>query len=233
MNEPYLGRPADPQDIVVAAFALLEAQLQSLLEYVPFIHQNESVVSPRAIPILMEACSLIDSVLRDSFRSTGRSPFRELASTSEPVLQLDDCTSLMLVSPLRLVRPFCGWTTTVPRWWQAYNKVKHDRLANFAEGVLCHSVEAVAGLHQVLARSSQLTGNLIKAGWFNEEDSAFESLVTNRAAGVSPPEIAAESRLFVSPVRGQFVDWSQDPPSVEYWGFSERVKNRIWEEEGW
>ena len=37
----------------------------------------------------------------------------------------------------------------------------------------------------------------------------------------------------MSPIRGEFVDWTSNPPCIESWDFTERVKNHIWEWEGW
>jgi hypothetical protein len=226
-------RIEDPLHFVVANFEWLESELLKCMEYIPYIEQNRSVISPKFVPILMEACSLIDSVFRYMTNERGRHTLKSYASMYEDRLELEEATSLLLVSPLQFLRPFQSWRMSVPSWWGAYNQVKHDRISNYSAATYTHAVTALAGLHQVLARSWDFLGHLMKAGWVNESAEHFADLIASRSAGTGPPDMPVETRLFVSPVRGNFVDWSTEPPSIEYWEFTERVKNYIWEHEGW
>ena len=50
---------------VISNLSSLEGQLIVCLEFLPYTPDNYSVVSPRFVPIILDACSLIDSVLRD------------------------------------------------------------------------------------------------------------------------------------------------------------------------
>lgn len=56
--------------------------------------------------------------------------------------------SLAAYSHTPKVRPFQGWVSTQPtkslRWYEAYNKAKHDRAANLPLATLLRCVEAVA-----------------------------------------------------------------------------------------
>ena len=79
---------------------------------------------------------------------------------------MEEATTLLLVSPLQLLRPFQGWREIQPAWWDAYNTVKHDRICNYGVATYSRTVEAMAGLHQLLARSWQFLGSLTRAGWF-------------------------------------------------------------------
>ena len=223
----------DPRDFVVANFHSLEEQLVDCMRYVPFIERNQAVVSPKFVPILMDACSLIDSILRDCTGGGKRHTFKEYAVLHEEHLELEGTTSLLLVSPLQLLRPFRGWRGATPVWWDAYNKVKQDRIRNYAAATYSCTVSAMAGLHQLLARSWQFLGQLTLAGWFNETSEGFGELGASRAAGSGPPDLPVQTRLFVSAIRGDFVDWSTEPPTIANWDFTERVKSHIWEWEGW
>ncbi|MFH1921569.1 MAG: hypothetical protein ABIP48_17020 [Planctomycetota bacterium] len=225
--------PEDPLHFVVSNFAALEEQLRSCLEYVPFIEQNSSVVSPKFIPILMDACSLIDSAFRHQMSNKGHQNIRTFAAEHEAYLQLENATTILLVSPIQLLRPFRGWQNAAPAWWNAYNQVKHDRIGNYAAATYTHTVTAMAGLHQILARSRLFHSNLLKAGWFNEHDAeGLMDLLAAREASCGPPELPVESRLFVSAIRSDFAQWNLDPPGIEVWNFTERVKNFIFEDEG-
>jgi len=228
-----MTRREDPLDFVVSNFVALEEQLVSCMDYVPFIEQNECVVSPRFVPILMDACSLVDSVFRHTASEDGHHNLRLYALMHEDRLELEEATTLLLVSPLQFLRPFRGWQDAAPQWWNAYNQVKHDRVGNYAAASYAHTVSAMAALHQVMARSWAFLGNLAKAGWFNESDEQFGEMLVSRCAGCGPPAMPVESRLFVSAIRDSFVDWTTDLPTVQYWEFTERVKNYIWEDEDW
>lgn len=55
----------DKANFVVASFTGLEEQLIHCMEYIPFVEGNKDVMSPKFIPIIMETCSLIDSIFRE------------------------------------------------------------------------------------------------------------------------------------------------------------------------
>lgn len=228
-----MSNQEDPQDFVVANFMTLENQLIQFIEYVPYIEKNQQIFSPKLIPILMDACSLIDSIFRHASPSGERHTFKSYAATHEQRLELGDATMIFLVSPLQFFRPFERWTMSVPAWWEAYNAVKHDRIGNYSAASYLHTVQAMAALHLLLSRSWSFLGNLSKAGWFNEHSDSFAELIASRAAGTGPPDMPAESKLFVSPIRENFVNNAAGEMLVEAWDFSERVKNHIWEHESW
>lgn len=180
---------------MVANFHSLEDQLIACMAYIPYIEQNQAVVSPKFVPILLDACSLIDSVLRDSTDNEKRQTLKTYAALHEERLELEEATTLFLASPLQLLRPFHGWRNTAPVWWDAYNKVKHDRIRNYEAATYSCTVSAMAGLHQVLARSWQFLGHLTRAGWFNESSEEFADLGASRSAGCGPPDLPAQTRL--------------------------------------
>ena len=225
--------PENSRDFIVANFHTLETQLVQCMDYIPYIDQNQDVVSPKFVPVLLDACSLIDSVLKSSTDASKRHTFKDYAIELEGRLELEDATTLALVAPLQLLRPFKGWTHAPPPWWQAHNLVKHDRMRNYSAATYAHTFSAMAGLHQLLARSWAFLGNLTRAGWFNEADEQFAELAAARAAGCGPPALPVQTSLFVSPIRDDLVDWSSDSPQIHPWDFTERVKNHVWEWEGY
>jgi hypothetical protein len=218
----------DPSKFVVSAFRSLEDQLIACMDYIPYIEQNKAVASPKLAPLLMDTCSLIESVFKHTMGDDERRTLKSYASSLEGRLALEDATSLLLISPMRFLRPFAGWTQAAPKWWDAYNRVKHDRILNFEAATLEHTVAALAGLHQVLARSKDFLEHLATAGWFNEADEHFMELLTMHDVGSGPPDMPVETKLYVSPTSGPlgaFVDWDSDPPKIdESWNFSWRVK---------
>lgn len=217
----------DTRDFVVANFHSLEDQLLDCMRYVPFLEPNRAVVSPKFISILLDACSLIDSVLRDA-SPEGRHTFKQYAALHEPRLDLEAATTVLLVSPLQFLRPFKGWSSSTPLWWEVHNQVKHDRLRNYAAASYLHTITAVAALHQVLARSWDYLGNLTRAGWFNEASDGLLELAAARSAGAGPPDLPVQTRLFVSAIREDFIVWKDDVPTINWnWDFTPRVRSQL------
>lgn len=226
----------DPLDFVVANFLALEGQLIQCTEYIPYIETNMSVISPKFPPILSESCSLMESIFQHLNRRNGHSSrgLKGYAELYEEDLELESTYSMFLASPLALLNPFSDWSKSTPPWWIAYNQTKHDRIDSYGSASFQHVVFSLAALHQVMARSRLFLGNMAKAGWFNERDEKFAELLAGRAAGAGiPPEIAVESKLFVTPIWGNFVRVEDGRQEFAWWEFSERVKNLVWEDYGW
>jgi hypothetical protein len=227
------ARRADPLDFVIANFRQLEEQLLECMRFIPFVEQNQSVVSPKFIPIILESCTLIESIFRRGIADNRRHTLKSYCAFIEPELELADTTTLLLTTPMRFLRPFQSWTTEPPAWWSAYNQLKHDRINKYDAATYDLTILALAGLHQVIARTSAFVENLTKVGWIDESHPHTSDLMMFRNVGCQPPEIPAESVLFVSPLRGSFVDWENDSPSISAeWDFSWRVKFYIWDYEG-
>jgi hypothetical protein len=218
--------------VVVANFSSLE---DSLLEYLGFLHyteDNRRIVSPRFVPIILDACSLIDSVLRDFIgQPEKRSSFKYYARETEQHLELDSAFSIFLNTPLEFLNPFASWKTKVPVWWSAYNHLKHDRLNNYSTATYENTVLALCALHQVVARDRDFIPNLISAGWFNSQSPEFPELVLAQhiEVGVKPIHVMpVETRLFVTPLHSNFVEFKGvQPVLIEDCQFSPRTTAMI------
>jgi len=204
------------------------------MEYIPYIRQNMDTVSPKFVPILIESCSIIDSIFSHMASDNGHHHFKKFSMMHEERLQLEEASSLLLVSPMQILQPFKGWTRVQPEWWRAYNKVKHDRIGNYSAATYIYTVLALVGLHQVIARSWIFLENLMKAGWFNEADTeGWLELVGSRHACSGPPDLPVETKLVVSPIRDTFIESTDGncPVVSQEWKFSARVTNYIWDHE--
>src|SRR2546422_38782 len=117
---------------VVSNFEELESRLTECLSFIPFIETNKQVISPKFIPIILESCSLIDSLFKSFERQKGkRYDLKSYTTLVEPHLCLEEATTIFLNPPLRFLTPFSRWTTAAPSWWAAHNELKHDRLDNY------------------------------------------------------------------------------------------------------
>jgi hypothetical protein len=222
-------------DFVIANFVVLEDQLIDCMEYIPFINGNKDVISAKFIPIIMDSCSLIDSIFRDfSGQKHEKYNLKKYGDLYEHFLSLDKVISIFLVSPLELLSPYKGWKSSQPEWWKAYNMLKHDRLNNYKVSTYRNAVLSLTGLHQLMSRFKHFTAGFLRAGWIDTQTiEVIEQISSaNHLAGLhpAPPNIIIESKLFVSPTRENFVGYDSDDPrflEVDYdaQGLSNRVRN--------
>lgn len=234
----------DKASFAVSSFSGLETQLIACNEYLPFVEANKQAISPKFVPIIIEACSLIDSIFRETTANkTQHYNLKKYGIEHEPTLSLDDDLSLFLSSPVQVLRPFKDWTKKQPDWWAAYNKLKHDRLNNYEVATYTNAVVAVAGLHQLMARNKIFVGEFIKSGWINiNDDELMMTVASSAQLGAlmrNPPDMVIESRLFASPTLDNFVspESEEDPRFIQvdynYPGLSNRVRGFIFAHEEW
>jgi hypothetical protein len=208
-------------------FTALESQLTECMEFIPFVEQNQRVLSPRFIPIILEACSLTESTLKSMTDVRARiRGFKRYAEVHEEHLQLEDAVTIFLATPMRFLRPYEGWTRVVPEWWNAYNRLKHDRLDNYEYATYNTSVSSLAALHLLIAKCRLFTDHLVKAGWFNPSGDFIPELICARIAeaGIPIRPIPCETNLFVSPLGTNFVSLDGGFPSIDECDFSDRLK---------
>lgn len=214
-------------EFVVNNFSNLEKQLSECIEFIPFIGQNKHIISPKFIPIILEACSLIESILKEiSKDKKGRYNFKKYARLYEEHLGLGETTSIFLISPISFYQPYKEWTKRIPEWWDSYNKLKHDRLNNYEFATYEVTILSLVGLHQLISKCRLLTGNLIKAGWMNPTGEFMSELIVARISesGIPLSIIPCESNLFISPLNSNFVSFQDGIPIIEECDFSNRVK---------
>ncbi len=203
---------------VLANFSTLEVRLVECLDFLPYTEENRRVVSHRFAPIILDACSLADSVLRHfAGLSDARADFKRLLAEVEGHLELEDAISIFLATEIVYLNPFVSWKTKVPVWWTAYNRLKHDRLNHYPEATYENAVLSLCALHQVLARDRDFIPNLISAGWFNTDDPLFGELICGQhiEVGVKPIQVMpVESRLFATPLHSNFVEIRNGQPCL-------------------
>lgn len=135
----YRVRGDDPLTFVISNFRSLEADLMTCLTFIPCTLENRQMFSPRFIPIMLESCSLIESICCRITTGTERYTLKSFSDRLERQLELEDATTIILTSPLQLLRSFLGWTKRPPVWWTAYNRLKHDRIRNYAAASLSNA----------------------------------------------------------------------------------------------
>ncbi len=213
-------------DFIIASFINLEDQLLTCMEFIPFTEHNRTIVSPKFVPIILEACTLIDSILYELSGSQSRKPtFRNHAKLQEQNLDLADTTSILLTTPIDFLKPYDNWSKRVPVWWNSYNKLKHDRFNNYEFATYETAIQSLTGLHQLLSKSRLFTSHLIKNGWFNIRGDLTSELLYDRVmeCGIPMGIIPCESKLIVSPLSYNIVELQNGEPVIQECDFSDRV----------
>jgi hypothetical protein len=181
----------------------LEERLIEFLKFFPFTSQNLNVSSPRLAGLITEACNILDSLFNEAlnpkavhrsvivcqkcgFERGKRSyDITDYAKFYSGTLRLPVVKSFMYVSPPQYVTPFQerlhllsgGDYMTLP-WWSAYTRLKHNRIKNIEQATLANAVNALCGLHQVIAKlSSELGRATLRHGWFQTGGMNPESLL--------------------------------------------------------
>lgn len=218
----------------VESFRSLESQLKNCLDYIPYIEANKEVLSPKFVPLIFEACSLVDSILSEMASDPGTHQNLKSHSQTHKYLSLDERTSLCLIAPVQVLQPFRSWTNTQPEWWKAYNLVKHDRLNNYKVATYSNAVLALCGLHQVMASFKDFIPGFLQLGWIDTTDVDVSvdlgSVAHLGALHPAPPSIIVESEIFASPSRENFIIWDSDDPTcfeLDYdtRGLSHRIRD--------
>jgi hypothetical protein len=228
-------------DFIISNFITLETDLLKCLEYIPFIDSNMGIVSPKFIPIIMEGCSIIDSIFYDlSEKDSNRYNLKSYAEEFEETLELSENISLFLFAPLKPISPFKGWTKEQPEWWVAYNKLKHNRINNYNLSTISSAINTLTALHQLIARNKSFIGPSLKAGWINTNDfDTIDKLTSSAQLGPlhpSPPSMVIESRLFASATQENFIlsyDGLYFDIDYEIDGISNRLKTLLFAHEEW
>ena len=171
-------------DTAIESFLDLERRFEAFVRVVPIAPEHNRVHSPILASILLDACSLLETVLKstmDNARYNGanniaviramrysdappylnighlRSVFRPDTFYSKPVWYLPRGESSF---------PWYVWRNAQgqPRWWAAYNAVKHSRFQNANQATLLTTLHALKALFLALVQSLEFRERLINRG---------------------------------------------------------------------
>ena len=146
---------------LIHAYHLIQEDYKQLLDYIEFHDDNKETYSHRTFELLLRICTEFENnskgILRENVYSK---PEREWNITDyykiNKASKLNEYSiKLNLWRPLPLqLRPFIAWNTEeyhALSWYQAYNKSKHNRSANFNLASLENVTNSLAGLFVILA----------------------------------------------------------------------------------
>lgn len=208
-------------DNAIESFLELEQRFDDFVRAVPIAPEHNRVHSPLLASILLDACSLIETVLKssmDNARHNGVNNIVDLRgrrySQTQPYLNIGNLKTVF--------RPDMFYTKPVwylprgessfpwyqlrtqnahPRWWGEYNSVKHSRFENNHKATLLTTLHALKGLFLILVQSLEFRERLVERSIIRSDGLRMQQL-RSYAVMWEPfhvawqPPIVATTKLF-------------------------------------
>jgi hypothetical protein len=135
-------------------FLALESDLKTISRYVEIHEANLNTFSIGLTQLFLATCSEIDVVLKEICKivslQKGQSINHYYQVVAEKVPLLFEKSVLLPLYQIQLW-PFQHWLQNQPpKWWTAYNKVKHHRNTNYADANLSNTLNALAALYVLI-----------------------------------------------------------------------------------
>lgn len=165
-------RDAPPYGIVaVEGLAIAEAAFEAATKFVPYCPEHLSVWSPQFAQIILDCASQVDSLWKAVEQTHNPSSSTDKLTIKDHWYRYRSLVSAQKViffggSNPAVIEPFAAWNGSSfqsPAWWQAYNKLKHDRFSHQAEATMSHALHSVAGLFLAIVYSGVCDLALISA----------------------------------------------------------------------
>ena len=213
------------------SYTTVEDDFINYLDYVPWTHDHRKVWSPKLANLLLNAGSLIDSILRsylnnptvdlvediDKIRGKREQDINinDFQKVYEKVYSFSN-REVYLLSTEEKLTPWSNWQNqnSHPDWWTASNKVKHNRFENKTEANLENTLYALSGLFLVCVLLKEFRRYLVdigiikQSGWHAKVDETHLKDIMKENEPVPEPlfPIIAKSKLFGYVVRstGEF-----------------------------
>jgi hypothetical protein len=186
----------------------LFAHLRDMFRVIEPVTSHVSVYGHELRQLLILACTEVESAWKAILRSNGFKPKRgDDTWTRTDYLHLCDPLGLD-VYVVRLcthpaygeIKPFGSWRTSGLAWYDAYNKVKHDREGELHQATLGHVIDAMAAVFvMIFAQFGRLT--IEQDAYFNPDE--FTPVAYPRGV-LDPGVVVDEGRVCNPPEIG---DW--------------------------
>jgi hypothetical protein len=136
-------------------FLSLESEFNATIEFVDLRSENHRTFSNAFVRILLTVSSEVDVLLkvlcsqvRPTASARNINDYRDIVTAEF----LNFCSMRVAIPRYGLsLQPWIGWNLgPSPTWWQAYNKVKHERNAHYSLANQEMAINALAGLFCVI-----------------------------------------------------------------------------------
>ena len=218
---------ASHADWALETFIDLERRMGDVLRVVPYEPIHMRTYSPVLASILLDSCSLTESILKlsmDNVRYNSVASITSLRakrySGRPPYLNINDLRTVFrqdqfyekkiwLLPRGAASLPWYTWRypgTKNPKWWTAYNNTKHDRFGNARKATLNHTIHAMKGCFLALVSSLDFRERLVERAIIRSPKLSAHALKPRAAQWepLSTPElVVASTRLFAYKIRTQ------------------------------
>jgi hypothetical protein len=200
---------------VIVWFESAEEMLMAVLDVIPYEAAHEKVWSPRLVTVLLEACSQLDSLLKQEVIASIGTEQKKLNIVSYFThfgKHLSDKWVLFWGEEPLKIKPFEPWKGLADygpqaydghelAWWKGHNAVKHDRLENRREGMLRYAIEAVAALFLAILYCQVTRSVVVTSGWVYFPHGINPASLLDDHINPEPKfQALVESKLFSYPV---------------------------------
>lgn len=171
-------------DTAIESFLDLERRFESFVRIVPIATEHNRVHSPILTSILLDACSLLETVLKSSMDNIRYDAIGSIVRIR--AMRYSDAPPFLNIGHLRTVFradmfyakpvwyiprgessfPWYVWRNAAgqPRWWVAYNAVKHSRFQSASQATLLVTLHALKALFLALVQSLDFRERLVNRG---------------------------------------------------------------------
>lgn len=172
-------------DDAIDSFLELEARFKDFLRNISYGSSHTRVYSPVLAGLLLETGSLTESMLKSAMDNARYNSVTRIAdirvkryTTTPPYLNINDLRKVFRADMFYAKKvwyiprgdssfPWQPWARQQvrhPKWWGAYNHVKHDRFGNIAEGKLQHVMHAMKAAFLVLVQAQDFREAAVMRG---------------------------------------------------------------------
>ena len=171
-------------DTAIESFFDLERRFEAFVRVVPIAPEHNRVHSPILASILLDACSVLETVLKSAMDHPRYNAINNIASirarrysNAPPFLNIGNLRTvfrpdMFYAKPVWYLPrgessfPWYVWRNPQgqPRWWNAYNAVKHSRFQNASQATLLTTLHALKALFLALVQALEFRERLVSRG---------------------------------------------------------------------
>ncbi len=208
-------------DTAIESFLELERRLEHFTRTIPFAPEHLRVHSPLLASLLLDACSLIETVLKSAMDNSRYDAVANIAqlrarryAAAPPFLNINDLrvvfrADMLYAKPVWYLPhgsssfPWYVWRQANgnPSWWKTYNEVKHSRFENSRFASLGTTTHAMKALFLVLVQTLDYRERLVDRGMIRRDKRTINNLKADVAQWETTQDnwntlIVATSSLF-------------------------------------
>jgi len=196
-------------ELIVIWYLELESRLLSALSTVSYSAETKSIFLPPLANIVVDTCSLIDTVFREEYygpKNKDDATIVDYSNFYEPRFGFSGMRTLVYQYPPLYMRPFAAWNGIASEghkkldWWESYNRLKHNRIKHHQVATLETSLFSLTALFQAISPMKAFLASLIRHDliYFGSWDKEYaKQAVFEEGKDVT---LLAESELFATPI---------------------------------